>query len=1114
MGTTQTQLDTGSGVFGFSLAIEGYSYILTDAADTSAVVTAWSGTGWSAALAGLEVSGAIKQQINPISDDIDAPTLTFLIRDCDGNDTFGKDVWKTKPTYKSRLTAVFEPAADGSGTVTVRDNQSFPSSGSIFIGNKLLAYSAKSGTTDFTISAGGAEQYLPLGANGSNSFSRPQNLASGTYLDSAAAAEVRDVHHGWIGRQVALYVHRIVDGVWDARAQARLDFAGHITAIEDGDMGTVVQAQDMRARLAETVILRDQWEGKLQRGIYLTEGIEFYFNEEAFSTAGVVSAGTLTVVTGASGADEIETGRYEVMEFIQLISNWLRGDGTLVGDWSANLALVDGGKRMYFRGRFSTSAVRSCSFGCSHKEPLEFLGFDNLRRRGGLYWNQWQGVDSGTTVDLVGQLPPYTTLVKVNALGATLDVAGSSGTWEDLSAWLPEPFASLSAGANFSFMELDGQLLFGKYASATQLTNVERPAGLFGVTRMPGTQLGELTRTVEDTETDVTIRQVAVLSGKFSTLVPALFASIDGRGINHATHDSLPWGAAIPWDVLGDDFVNSCKAVEEEHDSGSITVVARKPTMLRDILLPEMLMRFAFLIFKDGVYQFVSPPVPSAIAADHTLDETNKGDPGDLASQSWSTDFMVNVVKINFERDVSSGEFLRHLVIRDTTSIDAYGDEKAIEIDAMNSFKGSRASVTAVEELAAVLSARFLPMWGRPLKVVTRSISPDKFGITPGQVVALSDDRLRDPTSGAKGISSRAAIVLSTFYDYGHEGGRLGGEVTLLLTDEDRTFTFSAAAEVDVSTGGAYTDGYDSTNFRLLCIDNAFSLSGADADVTHFEDGDLVRIIGVDPAAVGSPTAWDREVAAVGANYLEFTSPLSSPSWSPGSERYIIIPQEYSACQSSQLIHAYQADDGDGLVEDAADPNSFGSHMVTLAFAAADATTKPCLLPSELRGDGVPLTPAHGALLAEAVNNLVAYKCVPHLPQQSEAASTSNQQTYRLCEMFPFFVGGSQNANGNRVVRVAPRFRTENAATTAYVRVTLSESTPRGTSDPVTFYGNYQQNEWTTTTATYQVGTAYEFTLIDTKSDGFVWISVEIKSSSSSHSCRYVGLQTLHVYGA
>src|SRR5687767_10558185 len=121
MGTTDDQLETGSGQFGFALLIEGYPEIICDVASTAAVVTAYSGTGWTAARAGLEVIGAIKQSIEPFKEDLDVPTLTFHVMDCDGSDTFGKAVWKSKPTISSRLNAVFQPAADGSGTLTVRD---------------------------------------------------------------------------------------------------------------------------------------------------------------------------------------------------------------------------------------------------------------------------------------------------------------------------------------------------------------------------------------------------------------------------------------------------------------------------------------------------------------------------------------------------------------------------------------------------------------------------------------------------------------------------------------------------------------------------------------------------------------------------------------------------------------------------------------------------------------------------------------------------------------------------------------------------------------------------------------------------------------------------------
>ena len=110
MGTTKTAMDAGGLQAAFTLIIEGYDQIITDWTSMSAVVTAYAATDWSSAIGGLKVLGSIEQAIRPWSDEIDIPTLRFVISDWDGADTFGTAIWKAEPTQKTRLTALYDAA--------------------------------------------------------------------------------------------------------------------------------------------------------------------------------------------------------------------------------------------------------------------------------------------------------------------------------------------------------------------------------------------------------------------------------------------------------------------------------------------------------------------------------------------------------------------------------------------------------------------------------------------------------------------------------------------------------------------------------------------------------------------------------------------------------------------------------------------------------------------------------------------------------------------------------------------------------------------------------------------------------------------------------------------
>src|SRR3990167_2422719 len=325
MGTTDTALQTQQGVqIGFALLIEGYPYILTDAGTVNEVVNAYSGTGWTQALPWLSVIGSIKQAIEPFKEELDIPTLTFHVMDTDGSDTFGIHMWRSKGAVFSRQNAVFQPAADGSGTITVRSNDDFEASGTVYVGAQAVDYSAKDGSTGFTVPAAGAGAYMPFSADGSNIYSRPQNLADGQNYDVAAPPKISDVPPTWIDRHVALYIHRIRGGVWDTRAQAHLEFAGTIAKVEDGEGVTVVTCHDLRKKIEDTVILRRQWEGRVSDGIRLLTGDELRLREFP-SGASPTTSGSFTVVaSGASGSDEADEGLYEMDDFISRLS---RGAG-------------------------------------------------------------------------------------------------------------------------------------------------------------------------------------------------------------------------------------------------------------------------------------------------------------------------------------------------------------------------------------------------------------------------------------------------------------------------------------------------------------------------------------------------------------------------------------------------------------------------------------------------------------------------------------------------------------------------------------------------------------------------------------------------------------------
>ncbi len=1125
--TTSTALRAGSGVFGFTLLIEGYDKIITDAADLTAVVTAYAAESWSAAIGGLTVIGGVKQSIEPVKNDFDIPELTFEVMDCDGTDALGKAIWKTKPTFSSRLNGVFEPAANGSGTVTVRSNTGFATSGVGYIGTKRVTYTGVSGGTGFTVGTGGANTFAPLGADAGNTYAGPARPPTGGTFDQAAPLRFTDVPATWIGKKVALYIHRIADGVWDTRAQARLEFAGRLIKVTDGAPGIVtLLCRDLRADIESAVLLKKQWHGFVRPGIYLNAGEKFRV-QEIEQGATRITSGTFDVVaSGAAGSSQINEGLYDLDKLLSSLTTWLASlAASLNADWSMQRRLTDAGYRTVVRAKFGavTTVGRAIRFGCNRPGPMHFMGFSDA----GLfdeYFAISTPYDSIADIAIVSASCPF----RVRALQAphqtsnfNVTLESSEGDWFTNNLFSPPFLQEISDGAALSYVRFgEDHLAVANYSTSTLLTKVTPVAG-FG-TEYEDEGYSQPGLTYDDAAEGLEVRQIVFLSGAFSALIPRLVASIGGTvGVNHASYDFFPWGAGVPWAVLGDDFVNSCKSLEQAGSSHAISIVLDKPTTLGDILLPEMTLRFAFLVFKDGAYRFVSPPVPNSITANHTLDETNKaiegGKPPPTRSE-WSAENMVNVIKVNHGRDISGEYQGQTITLIDQSSVDAHGETQAVTIDAVNSAHDKSGLYSrVVENLAADLVAFMFPMFGKPLKIVTRTLAPIHYHVTPGDTVSLSDDLVRDPTSGEKGLSGRACIVLSTFHDFGHaQDAAMAGEVTLLLTDEDRTFPLSPAAEVDTAyTSGLYTNGYDSTNFRIALKAHSFSKSTVAVDSTHFDASDLVRIVELDPANSANVAAWSRTVSSVQSAavpyYLQLTASISAPSWSGSTKKFAVIPQSFASCQASQKLHAFQADDADDMVQDVAEPNLYGSSSDISTFATGNSSDLPSLLADELAGDGKPLTPLQLQTMARMHNNLIHRKTATHRPLIMVAPVAITATTlYQLLYMFPLFIGPVPSTM-LRYISIAPMFKSDNAARTATIRVVTSKEPP---------VGNIAvgQHRWRqsirsatfTTTATVNTVAAAQDLLPLMSEAGYTWLAIEGKISAAG-TATLMGVPTLYL---
>lgn len=1139
MGTTSTALQTQAGVqIGFVLVIEGYRYVITDG-PVGAVTTAYAGSGYDRALPGLKVEGSLRQSIKPFQSDIDVPTLTFRITPDAPDDTFGRDVFRFKPTYKTQLDSPFQAAADGSGTLTVKNAAQFPDgTGIVYLGGKAMKYSAKT-STEFTIEAGGAEHLHPFSADGGNKFSRPHLTPAQQNWDQGPLSWVTSEPVKWIGRTVALYIHRIVGGVWDDSSNAQLEFAGRIVEIEQGELGaTVLQCEDLRAQIQDSVLLKGQWTGYVKSGVRLQTGDAFLAMENPDPGGSAVYASPLIVVeSGASGTDEINAGYYEVEDFIGRLNAWTGGDATLTQKWSFGIQQVSGeGSRFVISVQFDTDGLNTFALYANRNglAVFDFLGVDysqlttqssqpNYPHRIFMYTSAVDGTDD--TLYFKSARAPYRVRPFQRRAHATstvtVELDDYVGDFVDTTDFLPAPYDTWpGSGENWSFFSVAGRLMFGRKVSATKIDQVyNKSIGFASYAEDDTADLNVGGLTVDDDGHTIEIKQVIILADSFTEIVARIFASTSGTGVNHADYDAFPSSMGcpgIPWGLLGDAFLESAKRLDQALKNESMMVVLDKPTPLVDILPPEFLLRHAWLVFKDGKYVFASPPTPNALATDWTLDETNKAsnDPSSLRSSVRVTnEFLTNVVSIKYNR-TAGGKYRDEIVIRNEASISEY-EPKQVTIEAPNSYTDVAATGASAEDLAACLAKRTLPTFGKPLILVNRPIAPTMFGIAPGDTVTFTDDDVRDLTSGEMGIDNRACICLSSSHNYGHEGGALFGEVQLLLTDEDRTYPLAPCVEVDTDftdtvDGLSFTDGYAAAGPAIKVKEHAHSRSTDALDITHLSAGDKVRIVEVDPTDPASIDAWDRTILSVDTtdSYFITTATISSPAWSGATKLFEVVPQLFADCTEDQQLHAFLADDTDGLIQDEAQPNLYGEYPQSGAFARTAPTELPMLIPTESDDEGRPLSSGLLHKWATMGNNLVSYKTAPNTPLiWSTRPSTTSTEYVWVCT-FPFYIGGNPYKNGRRVIKVAARLRTDNAAQTAYCRVTSSRHYPSGST--IEFDGGTQSVEFTHTGDTTETTKAtQDLTIVSADLQGYTWLTIEIKSSGAGTNLK--GLPVLYL---
>lgn len=1068
MTTTRDDLISRDGFrYNWVLAIEGYEFLLTDG-DAAAATAAWAATIWGATLPGLSVSTDLDQSMEPFEPFATARSVSFSVMQTSSTDQFGIDVSRPAIGAKTWLST----ACDANDTtIYAKDTSAFSSSGTIFIGNERIIYTGKTATS-FTGCTRGV--YAPFRRNGVSAYEFGKSHDLPVYDNQVQILPVITQYPPtFIGRWVGLWMHRTRGGTWDTKAEAHLVYAGKIADIRDTSNGTItVTCTDLIDVVKNATLMSSPFEARIREGIELTSTFDRFNIDVIIDSVGRYSHNLV-----------FTSGVYTIDSLMATINAHMATLPTIRASANMGMRIVDteAGPRVEVSAKETTAGNLGVNFVFSaSKRILQFLGLKNFDNETG---NAAQAAYSGwgmifttgsDTYYRKGDHEPlrladagvhsrYTTTLASEL--ASVYVDGTTGTFVDQQTTLPQSVqTALQQLGSWGIFILANVYMVGKWDSAnSKISNLFRING-FMKTKANEAQeqmlsAGRLAYSAKPE--DFTIRQVVILEGNMRDLVVRALCGTSVPGYNHATHDADggALGAGIPYELIASLYESLSRVDGETHGNGSILVLER-PTTIREAFSGDLILRQAFLHWFNGSLRVAQWSVPRASKAIAHLTEANKaGEDGDVQrTPSERTDrHLRNVIKIEYNRVAGSDKYESDFSFVDAASIQTYGMERSVTIKARNSYGDYATTGASVKSLAPNLLS-VLPIFSRPRFECTRTINQTLYeALYLGAVVKVSDNFMRDPSSGIRGVVERSGIVVRLRYDFG--GRELGGdvrnavgEVTILMSDEDDGKDLCAAAVVDYTyTAGGYTNGYDGVQ-TLRTVARQFAASSSATDVESFTAGDAVSIVEINPNDPAAAISINANVTVVITPYIAFDVLLGAAGFVTGRE-YKIIPRGYSAATSSQKGKYTFLADSNHLVDATRSAFTFGEdddrpEALSLSSAVAYQAGGKIAESTALDADGPPFDVSTLHEMVAAVNHLIDSRLAP-----ISSCLSGRETVLRSMYMVPIFIGrGTVTGTMRRNLKVKLSCRVLGLAGPFTMVAILSSSPPTTkTVDAATF---------------------------------------------------------------
>jgi len=1093
-GTTLAAMQAGSFAMKYVVAIEGYPYLLTDAAPAAAVA-AWTGTDWTQALPGLLVELDRNQTIDPWNPLQGGGTCTLRVQP-DPTDRLGIDMAKRNAGAETVLSSTLTRSATSD---VVKRADDFPAAtAEAYVGTECFEYSAKT-STSFSISKRG--KYSPFAAGGTGAPRFAEWHRVGTNGDGVMLEPVISQYpRSWKGKWVGVWVHKTDGTNLNSKADAQLVFAGVIDEPrDDAETGyTCILCTSVLDMFKNGTLGRDFFNATAAVGRYIQAGATFRMYDFVQSTGSTKTANDLVcVASGASGANQINAGYYGLADICNVINTWLGSEISAarlngVYYWINTPEPSNGGDRTVMHYECTSTGSSVCHW---------VLDFPDASWQQTLGLSTPQMIGDGTTnTGHVSISESGPTIAGVFQLGSgfsvTLNLTSSVGTFQDQYATLPPGIKSIlpSGGGGLQwgvFMFNEKFLIVGAYDGALTLSNVYAIASPINAGFPDPNSL--LSYQVPQGDGAATVRQIFIFNGPTSTLLNRFVFSTGTNGYNDSTYDVNPYGfgLGIPAGLLPNFLTSSATMVGANVDA---LITIDKPTKFADLFTADLVLRRTHVIWKNGGVQLSSWSTPVVSGGTTILNEANKAEPaGNQVNHATpsveDSTWLKNTVKINWNRDITTTgankeSYAATLTIEDGVSLDDQGGQGSLAtLNARNSYDQYGLG-GGIQQLLPGFVAWF-PYFSRPIIKITRSVNQCFFEIAPGDIVSVSDNRVRDPATGKRKITARPGLVVRARSQLGGPVPGKPGETTPQSVEVDVVFlavnrvaAYAPAAEVDDTAGaGGFSAGYNSGTSTLRCYAHKHSESSESADAANFFASDKILIVEIDPAGGGVPISWTRTIQSVSSNDITLTAGLSSPAWD-NTKKYRVTYDAFSVDQAAQQAKTFQAGT-DATVQQLVPAFEYGMTTSAILATSLDHTTLPELPAAISWGPdvGKPRDTGYEKALSLLLDNLVDHKTARQSPMMTigvESNTTySSGNGWQLLYLAPIYVSQMESnlATVIRYLYVAPWFRSSDGTATN-IRVSLTPYRPTDTSrNDVTIKAPAVSTSWSTSSTTWTTGT-------------------------------------------